>query len=322
MADWPGLGARRAPDGVRRAWDRGAVATPGGCRRGRARRPSRRARHRHGVRQVARLPAAHPRKHPEEPRRTRGTRIHRALPGSHEGARARPDGRPPRARHGRAGVHPRRRQPVGAARLDPRPRRVRPDQPRHAAPLAAARAQPVGRLPRIARLCRGRRVPPLPRGLRRPRVPCVAAAAASLRAVRRTPDVRARVGHDGRSGGHRRTPDWSGRLARHRRRFAPRPGRPGPVGAAVHVVDRRERRAGPPGRVVGDGRPPDRPRGRGGADAGVRAVASRCGAGRDDDGRAPRRRRPVPPVLGWRRTAAATCPRNAATSRRRCAPAS
>ena len=44
----------------------------------------------------------------------------------------------------RPGHHPRRRQPPRAARLGARPRRVRPHQPRHAAPLAAARPRAVG----------------------------------------------------------------------------------------------------------------------------------------------------------------------------------
>ena len=46
---------------------------------------------------------------------------------------------------GLRGHHARRRLVPRAARLGPRPRRVRPHQPRHAAPLAAARARSAGR---------------------------------------------------------------------------------------------------------------------------------------------------------------------------------
>ena len=45
--------------------------------------------------------------------------------------------------------HPRRRLHAGDARVDPRPRRVRAHQPRHAAPLAAARARPLVALLRV-----------------------------------------------------------------------------------------------------------------------------------------------------------------------------
>ena len=55
------------------------------------------------------------------------------------GARARRPGRPPTTATARR-----------AARLGPRPRRVRPHQPRHAAPLAAAGARPLGAVLRVA----------------------------------------------------------------------------------------------------------------------------------------------------------------------------
>ena len=51
---------------------------------------------------------------------------------------------------------------------------------------------------------RGRRVPPLPRRLRRARLPRAAPAAAGVRDVRRAPDVRARLGDRRRAGGDRR----------------------------------------------------------------------------------------------------------------------
>ena len=211
-----GLGAGRPPRGVRRARDRASLAAPGRRRRRRACRPPRRPGDRHGVRQVPRLPAADTHEHPEKPRYTRGTRRHCALPGPHEGTGSRPAGGPAGPRHRRTVLDPRRRQSARAARLDPRPRRVRPDQPRHAAPIAAARAHPMVRVPGLAAVRRGRRVPPLPRGLRRPRRPDPAPAPPDLRAVRRAPDLRARLGHDGRARSHRRTAHWSGRRGRHR----------------------------------------------------------------------------------------------------------
>ncbi len=70
---------------------------------------------------------------------------------------------------GRPRHHPRRRQPPRAARLGARPRRVRPDQPRHAAPLDARPATTAGPASSRAELRGRRRVPPLPRRLRRPR---------------------------------------------------------------------------------------------------------------------------------------------------------
>ena len=146
-----GLGHRRAPDGVRRAWDRGAR---GDTRRP---RPTPRTPASTSYSPPARRPASRsptscrPSRRSAKSRGSRGERgatvlylaptkalAQDQLAGL-AGARAR-----------RPGHDPRRRQPARAARLDPRPRRVRPDQPRHAAPLAAARAQPMGRLPGVA----------------------------------------------------------------------------------------------------------------------------------------------------------------------------
>ena len=71
--------------------------------------------------------------------------------------------------------------PPGGAALDPRPRAVRPHQPRPGAPLAAARAPAVGAVPAGAALRRRRRVPRLPRGLR------VAPGGAAAAAARGSP---------------------------------------------------------------------------------------------------------------------------------------
>ena len=87
----------------------------------------------------------------------------------------------------------RRRHPRRGAALGPRPRAVRPDQPRPAAPLAAARARALGAVPAGAALRRRRRVPRLPRRLRLAPGGGAAAAAPGRRAVRRLPHVRPRL---------------------------------------------------------------------------------------------------------------------------------
>ncbi len=131
------------------------------------------------------------------------------------------------------------------------------------------------RVPRLAGLRRGRRVSPLPRRLRRPRLPRAAAAAPGVRVVRRPSDVRARLGHRGRAGGRRPPAHRSRRPRRHRRRLPARPGVAGAVGAPVHPAHRRERRAGAPGRVLGDRRPADRPGAGGRAHPRLRPLAAR-----------------------------------------------
>ena len=199
-ADWPAWVTDEVADGVRR---RAAWTGRGGTRSRPPTPPThgqpRGARHRHRLRQVAGLPAAGAHGAAREPRAARRARRHRAVRRADQGARPGPARRPGRARARRPGDHPRRRQPAGAARLDPRPRGVRPDQPRHAAPLAAARPRPLGVVLRVAALRRGRRVPPLPRRVRRPRLPRAAPAAPDLCVVRRPPDVRARLGDGGAS---------------------------------------------------------------------------------------------------------------------------
>ena len=194
-ASWPAwaasVGRRRVP--VPR--HRPAVAAPGRRSRRGVRRAARRAGHRDRVRQVAGLPAARADRGDRRSRCARSARRHHALPGADQGAGPGPAGRPRRARSRRPGHHPRRRQRPRPARVGARPRRVRPDQPGHAAPLAAARTRTVAGLPLPALPRRGRRVPPLPRGLRCARRPGAAPAPPDLRRLRRAPHVRARLGH-------------------------------------------------------------------------------------------------------------------------------
>ena len=93
--------------------------------------------------------------------------------------------------------------PPSERRLDPRARRLRPDQPRHAAPLHPARPRALGALPARLRYVVIDECHPYRGRLRLPRRPRAAPAAAGLRPLRRQPDVRARLGH------RRRTrPSW------------------------------------------------------------------------------------------------------------------
>ena len=150
FADWPALGPGRRPGGLRRGGDHPALAAPGRRRRRRPRRSPRRPGDRDGVGQVAGLPAARAGRDPCLARRPGRAGRRRALPRAHQGARPRPAGHRRRARAGRPRRHPRRRQPPRAAGLDARPRGVRPHQPRHAAPLAAARPRALGVVLRLA----------------------------------------------------------------------------------------------------------------------------------------------------------------------------
>ena len=226
------------------------------------------------------------------------------------------------ARPRRPGHHPRRRQQPRPARVGARPRGVRPDQPRHAAPLAAARARALALLPLPAALRRGRRVPPLPRGLRGARRPGAAAAAPDLRGVRRAADVRARLGHRRRARGRGRPAHRPRRARRDRRLLAARRGVAGDVAAGAHPVHRRERRP-PPARCVLRGRrPARRPRRRGRPHPGLHPVAPRRRAGRDHRRGAAGGGRPVAARRRSRPTAAATCPRSAASWSASSGPAS
>ena len=140
-ADWPRLGPgpadRRWPRGAsRRPWQHQAAAAAlawSGRSGG--------GRHRHGLGQVAGLPAA------GADRAARRRAGDRALPGADQGARRRPAALAS-ARSvlsERPGGVLRRRHRAAGAGLGARARPARADQPGHAAPRHPARAQPVGR---------------------------------------------------------------------------------------------------------------------------------------------------------------------------------
>ena len=308
---------------------------PGSPRRGRtrpwppsgARRPARRRRHRHGVGQVAGLPAAGA---DRDPRAAAGAERRAAPPRS----TSRPPRRSPqdqlrrRSRAlgaaGRAGRHLRRRHRRRGARLGPRARRRTSSPTPTCCTARCCRATRAGRsFLRAAALRRGRRVPPY-RGvfgshvaqvLRRLRRVCahataptptfVLASATVGRARRRPPsrltglDVIA-VTDDGSPRGEAGARAVGAAAA---------PTHAGENGAPVAAYRHR-----------GDRRPADRPRRRGRAHPGVRPVAARRRAGRDDRaGTGSPRSTPSLPRRGSRPTAAATSPRSAARSSRRCA---
>ena len=306
---------------------RGVAERAASSRRGRTRpRPPRRrttaARgglHRYGVGQVAGLPAAgaHVGARPAAARTasaarrcstSRPPRRWRRTSSASLRALGVPDLR---------GDHARRRLLARAAGLGPRPRRVPADQPRHAAPLDAARPRAVVEVLRDARLRRRRRVPPLPRGVRRPRRADPAPAAPGVRALRAAPDLRARLGHRRRAGGLRRAADRPPVRRGHRRRL-PR----GQVALAlweppfVRTRARTARRS--PLRDRGDRRPAHRPRARGRPHPGLHPLPP----GRRDrlagHPPPPRRGEPGARRRGWPPTAAATCPRTDGRSSRRC----
>ena len=198
--------------------------------------------------------------------------------------RLHPGGRP------RARGDGRRRQQPRRARLGARPRRLRVDESRHAAPLHPSGARPVDAAARRAALRRGRRVPPLPRGVRCTRRARPAPAASRLRALRHRSRVHPVVGHGGRAGRLRPAAHRTRRRRRHRRRLAAR----GPHHRAVGTTPDRccasDSAAGPALGEHRGGRDPHRPRRRRHPDARVRAVAAR--------GRGGRGRRPATPQGG------------------------
>ena len=119
---------------------------PARGRRGRPRRHARRPLDRHRLRQVPRLPPARALRRRGRVRRPGRAGRDRAVSGADQGARRRP-ARPPRPRSPCRGCGPRlrRRHPARGAAVGPRPRQLRPHQPRPAPSLPPARATSAGR---------------------------------------------------------------------------------------------------------------------------------------------------------------------------------
>lgn len=137
----------------------------------------------------------------------------------------------------------------------PDARDVPADEPGHAAPRDSAGAPPLGRIPPVAAVHRGRRVPRLPRRLRLPRGAGATAAAARLRDIRFDADVRPRLRDDGQPGPHRRAAHrHAAHRGRDRGRLAQRREDLPPLGAAP---SRRRRH---PGRARRRCRPSPHPR--------------------------------------------------------------
>ena len=217
-----------------------ALAAPGPRGRARPRRRARRGRDGHRVGQVAGLPAAGAHR---DPRRVEGRAANaasstlylaptKALAQDQRASIA-------RARARRPGRDARRRQHPGAARLDPRPRRVRPHQPRHAASLDAARPTTAGH------------------DSSRPSTSSSSTSATTTAACSAPTSRRCCAGSAGSAPPYGASPTFvlasatvaepevAGRPAdrlrgrcRHRRRLPPRRGRGGAVGAAADVVHR------------------------------------------------------------------------------------
>jgi len=195
----------------------GSVGAPGRRLRARPQRPPCDHLHRHGLREVARLPA------PGAHRGSRGRHglVHRAVEGPGGG---------PAPGHSRARS---RRRPRGGGRRRHTRRRPRPgpvarqlpaDQSRHAAPQRAAAAPPLGGVLPPAAVRDHRRVPPLRRRLRLAHGPDRAAATAGQRVPRPAESGPARRGPRG-TGVHTLVRD--GQPARPVRQGAHRPGRGG-----------------------------------------------------------------------------------------------
>ena len=157
------MGRTRCAASIHRPRRQFAVGTPGSGRESGTRRPSRRHQYRHGVREIAGLPTAHP--HCAGGRSARPCVVHLA------------DQSPwPRPTAGRI-LAVRGRSPAGRCRADSLRRRqrrrgppVRPRalalgllQPRHGPPGAAAQPCPLGHVPAEPSIRRGRRMPLLPR---------------------------------------------------------------------------------------------------------------------------------------------------------------
>ena len=319
-----GLGRTRRGRGVPRPRRRPAVAAPGDRRRGRPRGAARRAGDRHRLGQVAGLPAARADRDPRGPGRPRPARRHRALPRADQGARPGPAGQ--RAR--RSGLDVRATTHDGDSSREQRDWArdhgeyvlTNPDM-LHRSLLPGPPA--VGAVPRLAaatswstsatttaassaptspRSCAGcagsaRRTAPTPTFV----LASATVAEPEVAAARLTGlDVMA-VTDDASPRGQVALALWEPPFTSHT----------GENGAPVRRAASSET-ADLLADLVVDGR----------AHAGVRAVPARRRAGGDDRGRAARRGRRRRCRAGWRPTAAATCPRSAARSRRRCAAAS
>ena len=255
--------------GVGRPRGRSAVGPPGrGDRRG-ARRALRRARHRHGLGQVALLPGPHRRGRAGPP-----PAQHRAVHLPHQGPGPGPGPIPLRAGPARPRArHLRRRLLHRGADLGPWPRDRAAHQPRDAALGPAPPPRQVVHLPGPPGARRGRRAARAAGHLRHPCLPPAAPPPAGVQPLRLGPHLRLLLGH------HRPTRPPGVRALRparhrdHRRRLpqggAPRrPLEPGGRGDRRPRSHRPRRRTGE-GRSQavhqqGDGRP-RRPPGPGGA---------------------------------------------------------
>ena len=169
--------------------------------------------HRHRLRQVALLPAPHPRR--PLPRRPRP----RALPLPDEGARPGPGARAQQLRRQeRPARDLRRRHAARAALGDPPQQQHRPHQPRHAAPRDPPEPPRVGELPLQPRDRGRRRGARLPRRVRLPRRQRAQTAAAHRRRLRHRPALPDGERHDRQPRRARRAPLRPRRLHRHRAR--------------------------------------------------------------------------------------------------------
>ena len=236
-------GGHRSPRGPRHPR---SVESPGPGRGPRPGRPERDHLHRRGVRQVARLPAARPR---------RGARRrHCALRHADQGPRRRSARVGPLARPARrAGGHLRRRLDLRRADLGAQPRQVPADHPGHAAPGAAARAYPLVGVLQPAAPGGDRRMPRLPGSVRLARGPRAAAAAPGGGAPRpagraAAPGLRARLRHGRGAWRLRPAADRAGRRGGDRGRLAARAAGLRPVGTAADRGPRRDGRPAAPNR--------------------------------------------------------------------------
>ena len=321
---WPDWTAPELVEAWRSPRDRRAVVAPGGGGRGRPARRARRAVDRHRVRQVARLPDAGAHHDPGVPRPARAGAARRCStcrpprPSPRTSCRrccrsACPGSPPPRTtatRRASSATSP----ATTASTSSPTPTcctaRCCPAMP--AGPGSSASLSYV-----VVDECHhyrgvfGAHVAQILRRLRRVAAsygahPTFVLASATVA----EPEVSARAAD--RPAGDR------GR----RRRVRPRPGVPRTVGAAVHLLRRRERRPRTPFRGGRGRRPAGRPRRRAGPHAGLRPVAARRRDGVADHQAAARRGRRRGCPTGSRPTAAATSPRTAASSSGACATAS